>query len=46
MTVLYIQDEIQILLMNYNGNLDSENSYDSKGRLGSDKINKLNKTYL
>ena len=31
---------------NYNGNLDSENSYDSKGRLGSDKINKLNKTYL
>ena len=45
-TILYIQEEIQILLMNYNGNLDSENSYDSKGRLGSDKINKLNKTYL
>ena len=36
MTILYIQEEIQILLMNYNGNLDSENSYDSKGRLGSD----------
>ena len=33
-------------MVNYNGNLDSENSYDSKGRLGSNKINKLNKTSL